>query len=92
VSPLAVALALCAHWLFGAGYVAWWSNRTVKDLSPMGLLRLIDKRAGTSPEISMLPVPVIVGIVAAVYVAVLTFWPFFALRRLAIHLGIVKGA
>lgn len=92
MNPLSVVLALVAHWLFGAAYVAWRSRRTGKDLSPMGLLRHLDRHAATHPAMSVLPVAVIVGVVSAAYVVILTFWPVLALRRLAVSLGLTKGA
>lgn len=81
----AVAMALIVNWLLGVAYVAWRSRRTGKDLSPMGLLRRLDRHAATHPAMS-------VGVVAAAYVAILTLWPALALRCLAINLGLAKGA
>lgn len=91
MTPFAVALALIAYWLLGAAYIAWRSQRTGKDLSPMGLLRQIDQAAERRVEISALPVAVIVAFVAAAYAVLLSLWPYYAARRLAIHLRIVKG-
>lgn len=91
MTPLAVALALIAYWLLGAAYIAWRSQRIGKDLSPMGLLRQIDQAAERRVEISALPVVVIVAFVAAAYAVLLTLWPYYVVRRLAVHLGFAKG-
>ncbi|MFJ2477077.1 hypothetical protein ACIOWI_29580 [Streptomyces sp. NPDC087659] len=91
MTPLAAAIALIAYWLIGAAYISWRSQRVGKDLSPMGLLRDLNEAAERRVEISTLPVAVIVAFVAAAYAVLLSLWPYYAARRLAIHLRIVKG-
>jgi hypothetical protein len=90
VNPLATLLGMCAYWLLGAAYVAWRSQRTGQDLTPMGVLRHLDEHAEKNPAMTGLPVALAVGVVAAAYVIVLTIWPGLALRRLAIHCGILE--
>ncbi|MGW7359436.1 hypothetical protein ACWGI0_23080 [Streptomyces sp. NPDC054802] len=90
MNPLATLLGMSAYWLLGAAYISWRSQRTGMDFTPMGILRNLDQRAAERPDVARLPLLLVLGVVAAAFVVVLTLWPALALRRLAIHLGIME--
>lgn len=84
MNATAALLGLAAYGCLGVAYLTWRTRATGYG-TPMGLLRHLDERAENDPEaapIRELPIPVIVALASAVYVAALTFWPILLVRYL----------